>query len=217
MTLPDLLRPATTALVVVEGQCGVVGDLSVFAELAAAYRETGALAATARLVAAARTVAVPVIHAVAEDLPARYGHSRCGRLFAGARKAGADHAPGSASSRPLPELFVAGDLVLPRHAGLSSLTGSSLDAVLRNEGVRTVVLAGVSLNIAITTWCSTPSTGPTRSCSRPTPSWGCQWSTGSRWCGTPCLCSRPARAWMRSSGPGATVTAGRAPQRQRIR
>jgi len=42
-----------------------------------------------------------------------------------------------------------GDLVLPRYHGLSPMTGGPLDSLLRNAGVSTIVVAGVSLNIAI--------------------------------------------------------------------
>jgi nicotinamidase-related amidase len=40
-------------------------------------------------------------------------------------------------------------VVLPRYHGLSPMTGSSLDSLLRNNGVTTVVVVGVSLNVAI--------------------------------------------------------------------
>jgi len=39
--------------------------------------------------------------------------------------------------------------VLPRYHGLSPMTGTQLDAVLRNEAVTTIVVVGVSLNVAI--------------------------------------------------------------------
>jgi nicotinamidase-related amidase len=42
-----------------------------------------------------------------------------------------------------------GDLVLQRSSGMSPTHSSELFAVLRNIGVQTVVLAGVSLNVAI--------------------------------------------------------------------
>ena len=42
-----------------------------------------------------------------------------------------------------------GDLVLQRSSGLSPTHSTELFAVLRNIGVRTVVLVGVSLNVAI--------------------------------------------------------------------
>jgi nicotinamidase-related amidase len=51
----------------------------------------------------------------------------------------------------VPELPVAeSDLVLPRLHGLSPFQGTELDFVLRNQGVRTIVCTGVSVNVAIT-------------------------------------------------------------------
>ncbi len=44
---------------------------------------------------------------------------------------------------------MAGDIVLPRYHGLSPMTGSPLDSLLRNAGVGTVIVVGVSLNLAI--------------------------------------------------------------------
>jgi nicotinamidase-related amidase len=51
---------------------------------------------------------------------------------------------------PVPELGPGpGDVVLPRYHGLSPMTGGPLDSLLRNEGVTTLVVVGVSLNVAI--------------------------------------------------------------------
>jgi nicotinamidase-related amidase len=51
---------------------------------------------------------------------------------------------------PVPELGPEpGDVVLPRYHGLSPMTGGPLDSLLRNEGVTTLVVVGVSLNVAI--------------------------------------------------------------------
>jgi nicotinamidase-related amidase len=41
------------------------------------------------------------------------------------------------------------DLVLPRLHGLSPMTGTSVDPVLRNLGRTTIVATGVSVNVAI--------------------------------------------------------------------
>jgi nicotinamidase-related amidase len=49
----------------------------------------------------------------------------------------------------MPEVLAEGDLVLPRYHGLSPMTGTHLDPLLRNEGISTVVVTGVSLNVAI--------------------------------------------------------------------
>jgi nicotinamidase-related amidase len=98
----------------------------------------------------ARRVEVPVIHCTAENLPQGFGANSNARLFAAARKSGMSIQPGSDSVQPLAEVISRdADIVLPRLHGLSPMTGSSLDSVLRNDGIRTVVIMGVSLNIAI--------------------------------------------------------------------
>ena len=67
-----------------------------------------------------------------------------------ARRLGLENRPGSESVRPIPELGPEPeDLVLPRYHGLSPMSGSALDSLLRNSGITTVVVIGVSLNIAI--------------------------------------------------------------------
>jgi nicotinamidase-related amidase len=42
------------------------------------------------------------------------------------------------------------DLVLGRLHGLSPMAGTDLDPILRNLGVRTLIVTGVSVNVAIT-------------------------------------------------------------------
>jgi nicotinamidase-related amidase len=49
----------------------------------------------------------------------------------------------------IPELLAPTDLVLPRHHGLFPTMDSELLPVLRALGVHTVVLSGVSLNLAL--------------------------------------------------------------------
>jgi nicotinamidase-related amidase len=148
--LDDLVAAGHTALLLQEAQRGVIGDRSALPELAAAAVASGAVANMARLAGAARAAGVAVVHCTAENLPGGFGANRNARLFAGARRAGAGNRPGSSSVEPIPEVGPEpGDLVLPRYHGLSPLTGTHLDSLLRNEGVATLVLAGVSLNVAI--------------------------------------------------------------------
>jgi nicotinamidase-related amidase len=49
----------------------------------------------------------------------------------------------------VPELLAPTDLVLPRHHGLFPTLDSELLPVVRGLGVRTIVLAAVSLNLAL--------------------------------------------------------------------
>jgi nicotinamidase-related amidase len=149
-TLADLVQPGRAALLVQEVQNGVVGDESALPALAEAGRQIGLIDHVARLARAARHAGVPVIHCTAENLPEGFGANRNARLFAGARKAGAANQPGSRSVQVVAEVGVdPADLVLPRYYGLSPLSCTPLDALLRNAGVSTVVLTGVSLNVAI--------------------------------------------------------------------
>jgi nicotinamidase-related amidase len=148
-SLRDLMPAGGTALVLQEVQNGVVGGETAFPALAAAAADVGVIRNGARLAAAARAAAVPVVHATAENLPDGFGANRNARLFAGARKAGARNVQGTSPVRPVAEVFASGDLVLPRYHGLSPMADGQLDALLRNSGITSLVVAGVSLNVAV--------------------------------------------------------------------
>ncbi|MGA4843289.1 cysteine hydrolase [Streptomyces sp. G45] len=148
--LRELLHPATTALLTVECQRGVVGEDSALPELAAQARSSGALANVARLVDAAHLDGVQVLHAVAERRPDGRGANRNARLFRAAERLPVRQLVGSAAVRVAPPIEVADeDLVVRRLHGLSPLAGTGVDALLRNVGCRTLVVIGVSANVAI--------------------------------------------------------------------
>ena len=147
--LDELLPVGRTALVLQEIQNGVIGAGSAFPALAEAAAAVGVVGNAMRLADAARALGVPVVHATAENLPGGFGANRNARLFAGALKAGAANAQGTSSVRPVSEVYAAGDLVLPRYHGLSPMADGQLDALLRNAGITSILVAGVSLNIAI--------------------------------------------------------------------
>jgi len=58
-------------------------------------------------------------------------------------------APGSPETLVLSKLFASTDRLLPRHHGLFPTMDSELLPVRRGLGVRTIVLTGVSLNLAL--------------------------------------------------------------------
>ncbi len=148
--LAQLVTPSTSAVLVQEMQPGVVGTAAGLPALAEAGASIGLIEKVAVVVRAARAAGVTVVHCTAENLRGDFGVNRNARVFAAARKAGMENAPGSDSVRPIPELGPEpGDVVLPRYHGLSPMTGSPLDSLLRNDGVTTVVVVGVSLNVAI--------------------------------------------------------------------
>jgi nicotinamidase-related amidase len=138
--------PSAAAVVCVECQNGVLGPASVLPQLAA---DSGDLVASLRrLLNAARSAGVRVVHATYEGA---LGGDNVGtaRIWRALGPVTADWAPGSSATQVIPELLAPTDLVLPRHHGLFPTLGSELLPVLSNLGVRTVVLAGVSLNLAL--------------------------------------------------------------------
>ncbi|MFF3765184.1 isochorismatase family protein [Streptomyces sp. NPDC001922] len=148
--LTEQLDPATTALLTVECQEGVVGDRSALPELAREARASGALARVAALVAAAHDAGVQVLHAVAERRPDGRGANHNARLFRAAGRLPVQQLAGSAAVRiaaPVPVHDE--DLVVRRLHGLSPLAGTEVDALLRNLGSRTLVVTGVSANVAV--------------------------------------------------------------------
>ncbi|MCW7943885.1 isochorismatase [Streptomyces hygroscopicus] len=148
--LSELLQPRTTVLLTVECQQGVVGPDSALPELAVQARSSGALANVARLVAAAHEGGVQVIHAIAERRPDGRGANRNARLFRAAERLPLQQLSGTAAVRVAPPVEVAEeDLVVRRLHGLSPLAGTEVDALLRNLGCRTLIVTGVSANVAI--------------------------------------------------------------------
>ncbi|WP_409239038.1 cysteine hydrolase [Streptomyces sp. PA5.6] len=148
--LREILDPATTALLTVECQQGVVGSESALPELAAEARSSGALANVARLVAAAHQYGVQVLHAVAERRPDGRGASHNARLFRAAERLPVQQLSGTAAVRIAPPIEVADeDFVVRRLHGLSPVAGTDVDPLLRNLGCRTLLVTGVSSNVAI--------------------------------------------------------------------
>jgi nicotinamidase-related amidase len=143
--LREFVDPGHTALVTVEVQTGVVGEHAVLPELARAA--DAILPKIAALARSARAAGVPVIHCTATPRADGLGANHNARLWGAVRKR-----PGQA--RPDATVHDAvgvdpGDLVMPRLHGLSPMTSTSLDPVLRNMGVTTIVATGVSVNIAV--------------------------------------------------------------------
>jgi nicotinamidase-related amidase len=148
--LSELLDPATTVLLTVECQQGVVGPDSALPELAREARTSGALANVARLVAAAHESAIQVVHAIAERRPDGRGANRNARLFRAAERLPVQQLSGTTAVRVAAPIEVTEeDFVVRRMHGLSPIQGTDVDPLLRNLGCRTLVVTGVSANVAI--------------------------------------------------------------------
>ncbi|MGW1916618.1 cysteine hydrolase [Streptomyces sp. NPDC002076] len=148
--LGELLDPVSTVLLTVECQQGVVGPDSALPELAREARSSGALRNVARLVAAAHETGVQVVHAIAERRPDGRGASRNARLFRAAERLPVQQLSGTTAVRVAPPIEVTEeDFVVRRLHGLSPIHGTDVDALLRNLGCRTLIVTGVSANVAI--------------------------------------------------------------------
>jgi biuret amidohydrolase len=150
--LDGLATPEHTAIVTQECQGAVMGPDAGLAMLADEARR-GALPNIARLLPAARAAGVHVVHCLVQRRPDGLGSNHNAKIFAMGRGSGpsrVDITPGTAGAALLPELGPEPtDLVLSRWHGVGPMGGTDLDAVLRNLGVSTIVVVGVSLNIAI--------------------------------------------------------------------
>lgn len=150
LDLAALVDPAHTAVITSEVQNGVVGERSALPALA----ESAAvemLPSLTRLLPAARVAGVQVVHCTAYRRADGKGANHNARLFLGVRRSPVALLPGTPEVEVVPALGPEPeDLVLTRTHGLDPMSGTDLDPVLRNLGVRTIVVTGVSVNVAVT-------------------------------------------------------------------
>ncbi len=146
--LAGIVAPEHTAIITQECQGAVIGPHAGLAALAEEARRE-ALPNIVRLLPPARAAGVHVVHCLVQRRPDGLGSNHNAKIFALGRGE-VDILPGTPGAALLPELGPAPtDLVLSRWHGVGPMGGTDLDAVLRNLGVSTVVVVGVSLNIAI--------------------------------------------------------------------
>jgi nicotinamidase-related amidase len=144
-----LVAPGHTAVVTSECQNSVLGVDALLPELAASAATT-VIPNGARICAAAREAGVTVVHCVAGRRQDDQGSNRNARLFAALLGSNVRNVIGTAATEVVEEFTQAdSDLVLSRIHGLNPMSGTDLEPVLRNLGVTTIVVLGVSLNVAI--------------------------------------------------------------------
>lgn len=137
-----------------ELQRGVVGDLATMPALVDAAEQRGTLDACGRLVRAARAAAVPVAHARVHWAADRRGTPLNTPLTAGLARNPTQMLERTPAVELVEQLGDAGtDLDSLRRHGLTPFTGTDLDALLRSVGTRTVIAAGVSLNVGVLGLC----------------------------------------------------------------
>jgi biuret amidohydrolase len=149
--LRTLTTPATTAVITMELQRGVTGDLAAMAELAAEVRSAGVIDNVARLCRSARGAGAKVVHCTAVFRPDRLGSKVNSRIAAASLKLNQGRLDiGQPGTEVMPEIGPEpGDIEISRTHGMTPFTSTSLDQVLRNMGITTVVATGNSVNVGV--------------------------------------------------------------------
>lgn len=136
---PDWLQPGAMALLLVDLQHGTCGDAQPLPppDFDQRFRST-TLPAAQKALALARAAGLEVIHTVIANLTAdgrdrSLDYKRCGMGFA----------PGSRAAEVIEALApLADELVLPKSSS-SPFSSTTLDYLLRNIGIRTLVVIGL--------------------------------------------------------------------------
>ena len=153
--LTGLLVPETTAVLTMELQNGVVGTGALMKALVDEVDRVGVRATAGRLCEAARGRGIQVVHCVAENRADGRGAADNCKVFAMnnrlRRETGSTPIDqGTEGAKLVSELGPdERDIVVPRIHGLTPFTQTSLDQILRNLSIRTLVVTGVSVNMGI--------------------------------------------------------------------
>ena len=141
------LDPAATAVVTLEVQENLLRpETAMIPGLAAHAQAIGLVERLAGLFAEARRVGARVVYVTDQRRSDGVGapdNLMVNRSITGGRQL-PGHGPIVAELRPQPE-----DITIERAQGMTGFYTTPLDAYLRNLGVRTVVITGVSANIAV--------------------------------------------------------------------
>ena len=131
----------------IECQRGVVGDLSVLPDLAAAAQPV--LETIGRLAREARRHGVTVVHLTYAPLAEGRSTNQRSSLTR-ATASTSTWGPERPGADVVPVIGVEpGDLVFERHQGISPVHRTEVLSVLRNMGIDQVVVTGVSTNLAV--------------------------------------------------------------------
>lgn len=151
MTVRGLDRGERCALLISECQQGMIVEEYRGArdELARQAEQRGIVPAIAELAEAFRRAGQPVLHS--HLVPrADWSGFRVNCALAGLLRRADLVCEGKPGAEPHPGLCPQpGDFVVRRPTGLTSFYGTEVDALLRAEDVRTVVVTGVSTNMAV--------------------------------------------------------------------
>jgi len=146
--LAPLIAPASTAFVVFECQEALLGRNSILPGLAAAAESGEIIPHIAELLASARAANVRVFYVMMERRPDGIGNPFNLPLEIRLQERGGGGAV-SLGEIVSPIAPADGEVVIHREHGLTGFYESGLDSYLRNTGIRSIVLTGVSVNLGI--------------------------------------------------------------------
>jgi nicotinamidase-related amidase len=152
--LLSIVEPASTAVLTMELQEGVVGPDAPMQALVAEVSRTKLLDVVRRVCGAARDAGARVVHCTAVSRPDGAGGATNCRIFAVSERMRREQGStpldiGSPGAELVEGLEDPRDIVVPRLHGMSPFTSTSLDQILRNLAVKTVVVTGVSVNLGV--------------------------------------------------------------------
>lgn len=153
--LPSLVEPARTAVLTMELQEGVVGRHAFLPALVEEVERTGLVDVARRVCDAARAAGARVVHCTHVTRADGAGSTVNTRILAMSDKLRRERGHGATEVGTPGAELVDGlfdperDLVVSRLHGMTPFTSTSLDQILRNLGVRTVVATGASLNVGV--------------------------------------------------------------------
>jgi nicotinamidase-related amidase len=152
--LRGVLEPSTTAVLTMELQNGVVGEGAMMGALVEELDREGTLDVVRRLCTGAREAGARVVHCTVMARPDGAGSSENCKIFAMSAKQRREQGRtatdiGTPGAEVIEGLEDPRDIVVPRLHGMTPFTSTSLDQILRNLGIRTVVATGVSVNLGV--------------------------------------------------------------------
>lgn len=153
--LASSITPGSVAVITMELQNGVVGQGALMQALVDEVDRMGMRRTVGDLCRIARSKGVPVVHCTAENRPDGIGATDNCKVFAMnarlRRETGSTPIDqGTLGARLVPELGPeTSDVIVSRIHGMTPFTSTSLDQILRNMGIRTLIVTGVSVNLGI--------------------------------------------------------------------
>ncbi len=152
--LRSIVDPASSAVLTMELQEGVVGPDAMMQALVAEVQRTDMLGVVRRVCDAARDAGARVVHCTAVSRPDGAGAAVNCKIFAlndrmRREQGGTPTDLGTPGAELVAGLADPRDVVVPRLHGMTPFMSTSLDQILRNLGVRTVVATGVSVNLGV--------------------------------------------------------------------